>query len=64
MTMPMMSLVILINGPVASAGSILNRSSVSGTSVPNIEANITTEKSDTDTAMVVMRPGSSRKKQL
>ena len=35
-----MSLVMVIKGPVASAGSILNRSSVKGTNVPNIEAKI------------------------
>lgn len=53
MTMPIISLVIDMNGPVARAGSILNRSSVSGTNVPNIEANTTTAKSDSDTATVV-----------
>ena len=64
MTMPMMSLVMLMNGPVARAGSIFSFSSVNGTNVPNIDAKITTENNDTDTAMVVTRPGSSRKKQL
>ncbi len=39
---PMMSFVMAINGPVAMAGSILNFSNVIGTSVPKIEANITT----------------------
>ena len=46
-----MSLVIVINGPVASAGSILNRSSVKGTNVPKIDANITTENTDNATEM-------------
>ena len=40
--MPIMSFVIAINGPVAMAGSILSFSRVMGTSVPKIEANITT----------------------
>ena len=53
MAMPIMSLVMDMKGPVASAGSIFNRSSVSGTNVPNTEANITTAKSDSDTATVV-----------
>ena len=52
-TMPIMSFVIDINGPVASAGSILNRSSVRGTKVPKIDANITTANNDNDTAIVV-----------
>ena len=42
---PIMSLVIDINGPVAIAGSIFSFSSVMGTSVPKIEANITTANS-------------------
>ena len=40
--MPIISLVIAINGPVAMAGSTFNFSSVIGTSVPKIDANITT----------------------
>ncbi len=48
-----MSLVMEMNGPVASAGSILSFSSVSGTNVPNTDANITTQNSDMDTANVV-----------
>ncbi len=52
MSIPIISLVIVINGPVAIAGSILKRSSVIGTIVPKIEANITTENSDRDTDMV------------
>ena len=59
--MPMMSLVMLMKGPVASAGSILSFSSVRGTKVPNTEAKITTQKSDTYTAMVVTFVGSRRK---
>ena len=43
---------MVINGPVAMAGSILNFSKVIGTIVPKIEANMTTEKRDKDTAMV------------
>ena len=43
---------MVINGPVAIAGSILNFSKVIGTIVPKIEANMTTEKRDKDTAMV------------
>lgn len=43
--MPIISLVIAINGPVAMAGSTLNFSRVIGTSVPNMEANMTTANS-------------------
>ena len=39
---PIMSFVMAINGPVAMAGSIFSFSSVIGTSVPKMEANITT----------------------
>lgn len=52
-TMPMMSFVMDMNGPVARAGSIFRRSSVSGTNVPNTEANSTTARSDSDTDTVV-----------
>ena len=38
-----------INGPVAMAGSILSFSSVIGTKVPKIEANITTANKLIDT---------------
>ena len=47
--MPIMSFVMAINGPVAMAGSILNFSNVIGTSVPKIEANITTANRLMDT---------------
>ena len=40
----MMSLVMEMKGPVAMAGSILSFSSVMGTRVPKMEANITTAK--------------------
>lgn len=53
MTIPTISFVIEIKGPVANAGSILKRSRVKGTNVPNTEANITTANSDSDTATVV-----------
>lgn len=49
-----MSFVMVIKGPVAIAGSILNFSRVSGTIVPNIEANITTTKRDIDTEYVTV----------
>ena len=39
---PKISLVVVINGPVANAGSILNRFKVKGTKAPNIEAKIIT----------------------
>ena len=42
--MPIMSLVMEINGPVAMAGSTFNFSKVMGTSVPKMEANMTTAK--------------------
>ena len=56
--MPMMSLVMDINGPVAMAGSILSFSKVIGTSVPKIEANITTANklSDTEYETVAVSP--------
>lgn len=44
---------MVINGPVAMAGSILNFSNVMGTMVPNIDANITTANSDNDTETVM-----------
>ncbi len=45
MISPMMSLVVVINGPVAKAGSIPNRFNVSGMYVPEILANTITLKS-------------------
>ena len=42
--MPIMSLVMEINGPVAMAGSTFSFSKVMGTSVPKMEANMTTAK--------------------
>ena len=53
MSTPIISLVIVIKGPVARAGSILSFSRVRGTIVPNIEANNTTASSDNDTAAVM-----------
>ena len=55
---PMMSFVMAINGPVAMAGSILNFSNVIGTSVPKIEANITTANRlmDTEEVTVAVAP--------
>lgn len=35
----MISFIVVINGPVAKAGSILNLYNASGTNVPNIDAN-------------------------
>jgi len=46
---PIMSFVMAINGPVAMAGSIFSFSSVIGTSVPKMEANITTANRLMDT---------------
>ncbi len=46
---PMMSFVMEINGPVAMAGSILSFSNVMGTSVPKMEANMTTANRLMDT---------------
>lgn len=57
MITPITSLVIVTNGPVAIAGSILNRSRINGTNVPNTEANNTTANSESDTAMVVTSVG-------
>ena len=42
MSMPMISLVMEMNGPVAMAGSIFSFSKVIGTNVPNMDANMTT----------------------
>ena len=61
MSMPMISFVMLMKGPVASAGSIFSFSSVKGTNVPNTDANMTTANSDIDTAIVVGLSGSRRK---
>ena len=47
--MPMMSFVMAINGPVAMAGSIFIFSSVIGTKVPKMEANMTTANRLMDT---------------
>lgn len=52
-----MSFIIAMNGPVAIAGSILNFSNVIGTSVPNIDANITTAKRLIDTEQVTVAVG-------
>ena len=46
---PIMSLVMDMNGPVAIAGSTFSFSSVIGTSVPNMEANMTTANRLIDT---------------
>ena len=45
-SMPIMSFVIEIKGPVAMAGSIFSFSKVMGTNVPKSAANITTQKSE------------------
>ncbi len=44
---------MVINGPVANAGSIFRRSSVIGTSVPKILANITTANKLRETEAVI-----------
>ena len=41
---PMMSFTVVINGPVANAGSIFNLSSSKGTNVPKDEAKMITAK--------------------
>ena len=48
-SIPIISLVIDMNGPVAIAGSIFSFSNVKGTSVQNMDANITTAKRLMDT---------------
>lgn len=60
--MPIMSLVMVINGPVAIAGSTFIFSSVSGTNVPNVAANSTTANNDADTAIVILKSGWKMKK--
>ncbi len=47
MISPAISLVVVINGPVATAGSIFNLLSTIGTKVPNNEANMITVNKDT-----------------
>ena len=49
---PIMSFVMAINGPVAMAGSIFSFSSVIGTSVPKMEANITTANNKNKSVIV------------
>ena len=48
---PMMSFVKVINGPVASAGSIFNLLSNRGKAVPNMDANMITINKDIVTVM-------------
>ena len=58
MISPKMSLEIWMNGPVARAGLMWHFSSVSGTTVPKMVANITTMNSEHPTYMVTARlPG-------
>ena len=49
----MISFVIVINGPVAKAGSTFNRLRVIGTNVPKILANITTANKLNETEAVI-----------
>ena len=56
-----MSLEVVINGPVAKAGSILSLSRARGTKVPNIEANIITVISETLTVILKAREGAKKK---
>ena len=60
--MPIKSFVIEMNGPVAIAGSTFIFSSVMGTSVPKIEANITTANRLNDTEYVTVDVGPKRMK--
>ena len=57
-----MSFVMAIKGPVAMAGSIFSFSSVIGTSVPKIEANITTANRLMDTEYVTVAVAPKRMK--
>ena len=52
MKRPMISFAVVINGPVATAGSILNLFNKRGTKVPNTEAKMITAKSEELTVMV------------
>mgnify|MGYP006346856609 CR=1 FL=1 len=58
----MMSLDMEINGPVAIAGSIFSLSKVIGTSVPKIEANITTANKliETEYDIVLFAPNRTK----
>lgn len=58
----MISFVIVINGPVANAGSIRKRFSVIGTKVPKILAKTTTANKLSDTEAVTT--GSPKVKKL
>ncbi len=49
---PIMSLEVVIKGPVANAGSILYLCKISGTQVPNTAAKIITAQSDILTEML------------
>ena len=57
MNKPMISFDVVINGPVAKAGSIFNLLSASGIKVPKIDANKITTKSDTLTVMLRAKLG-------
>lgn len=59
--MPKMSLVVVINGPVATAGSILNLLSVRGISVPKIADITITVNSATLTVIAKLMPILNRK---
>ena len=56
-----MSLEVVINGPVASAGSIFNLFSASGTKVPKIEANNITVINAVLTVRLRAREGAKKK---
>ena len=52
MAIPIISLMVVMNGPVATAGSIFRRLKPSGSAVPTMAANKTTVISDRLTAML------------
>ena len=57
----MMSLEIVMNGPVAMAGSSFIFSRAIGTQVPKIDAKITTENRDRETHIVNASPPRRKK---
>ena len=61
MSMPMMSLEIVMNGPVAMAGSSFIFSRAIGTQVPKIDAKITTENRERETHIVNASPPRRKK---
>jgi len=61
MNRPTMSFIVVINGPVANAGSIFNLCKVNGTMVPESDANIITENNEMLTVSAKLIPSLKKK---